>query len=70
MERNNCTGLCEEVRLLREDFDDYRQQTEKRLDGGSTRFAVIDTKLNWLIAILGSIGAAVLGVLLKLVSGV
>jgi len=31
---------------------------------------VIDTKLNWLIAILGSIGAAVLGVLLKLVSGV
>ena len=70
MERNNCTGLCEEVRHLREDFDSYCQRTEKRLDEGSTRFAVIDTKLNWLIAILGSIGAAVLGVLLKLVSGV
>ena len=70
MERNNCTGLCDQIKQLREDFDSYCQRTEKRLDEGSTRFAVIDTKLNWLIAILGSIGAAVLGVLLKLVSGV
>jgi len=70
MEKANCHPPCEEVKRLREDFEDYCQKTEKRLDEGSTRFAVIDTKLNWLIAILGSIGAAVLGVLLKLVSGV
>ncbi|MBQ2895503.1 MAG: hypothetical protein IJE26_02195 [Oscillospiraceae bacterium] len=70
MERNNCHNPCEEVKQLREEFESYCQKTEKRLDDGSIRFAVIDTKLNWLIAILGSIGAAVLGVLLKLVSGV
>lgn len=70
MEKNNCTGLCDEVRGLREDFESYRQLTEKRLDEGSTRFAVIDTKLNWLIAILGGVGGAVLAVLLKMVSGV
>ena len=70
MEKANCHVPCEEVKRLREDFEEYCQKTEKRLDEGSTRFAVIDTKLNWLIAILGSIGAAVLGVLLKLVSGV
>ena len=70
MERADCWSPCEDVKRLREEFDSYCQKTEKRLDEGSTRFAVIDTKLNWLIAILGSVGAAVLGVLLKLVSGV
>ena len=67
---NNCRVPCEEVRNLRKDFESYRKSTDDRLEEGNTRFAVIDTKLNWLIAILGAIGASVLGVLLKLAAGV
>ena len=67
---NNCRVACEEVRSLRRDFETYKSCTNERLEEGSTRFAVIDTKLNWLIAILGSVGVAVLGVLLKLAAGV
>ena len=68
MEQKNET--CFEVRRLREDFDGYREKTDGRLAKGEVNFAAINVKLNWLIGILGSIGAAVMGVALKLLAGV
>ncbi len=66
---NDCQTPCAALRQLNRELTRYRQQTDERLREGSTRFAVIDTKLNWLIGILGSIGISVLGVLLKLAAG-
>ena len=66
---NDCTMPCPSLRKLDRELSSYQRRTEERLKEGSTRFAVIDTKLNWLIAILGAVGVAVLGVLLKLATG-
>lgn len=60
---------CAELHRLREDFDEYREKTNGRLAKGEVNFATINVKLNWLIGILGSIGVAVLGVALKLLTG-
>lgn len=60
----NCSSSCEELKHLRRDFELYRDDTEKRLARGDVALATINIKLNWLIAILGAIGTAVLGLLL------
>ncbi len=59
---------CTELRRLQEDFEEYREKTNGRLARGEVNFATINVKLNWLIGILGSVGAAVLGVALKLLT--
>ena len=61
--------ICAELRRLREEFEEYRGKTDERLARGEVNFATINVKLNWLIGILGSIGVAVLGVALKLLTG-
>ncbi len=66
---NNCVAPCEDVRKLRRSFDGYREGTERRLAQGDVALATINTKLNWLIAILAAVGTALLGVLLKLAAG-
>lgn len=58
---------CEQVKQLEKDFQEFVNETEKRLAKGDTTFAVINTKLNWLIGILGCIGATCLTAVLKLV---
>lgn len=68
---------CEAVRTLselvkkhEETIDKHEQRLDKhdkRLFDGNTNFAVINTKLNFMLGVLGSIGVAVVGVLVKFV---
>ena len=48
---------CDAVRRLEQITADH----ERRLTATHTQLAVINTKINWLIAILGAIGVAMLG---------
>lgn len=67
---NNCPARpCDEVKTLRRDFEAYREHTSERLRAGDVSLATINTKLNWLIGILSALGAAMLTVVLKLVTG-
>lgn len=64
--REPCTGSecrCDAVRRLEQVTADH----ERRLTSTHTQLAVINTKINWLIAILGAIGVAILGALCTLV---
>ena len=46
------------------------EELEKREDYLDKAIAVLNTKLTWLIGILGTIGVAVLGIAVKLLLGV
>ena len=64
--RDQCTPAdcpCDAVRRLEKITADH----ERRLTETYTQLAVINTKINWLIAILGSIGAAIMGAVCKLI---
>ena len=56
---------CETVIALERQVDDQRTQLAK----GETQFAVINTKLNLIMGALGTVGAALVGVVVKLVIG-
>lgn len=43
------------------------KEQEKRLNDGNVQFAIIATKLNIMLAILGVIGTAVIGVVVKMI---
>lgn len=53
---------CDAVRELKVMISDQ----EKRLNAGSTHFAVINTKLNALIAGIGIVGVSIAGVVIPL----
>ena len=67
MDENNCSQPCRELRELSSRFDRFREDTNRRFAAGDVSMATINTKLNWLIGILSSIGLAVLTAVLKLV---
>lgn len=60
MEEKQCP--CEPVRVLQEEM----KQACKELAKGDTKFAVIDTKLNLIIAIMAFLGASVGGVVVSM----
>ena len=66
---NNCPRPCRELAGLEERFERFREDTVRRLAAGDVSMATINTKLNWLIGILSSIGVAVLTAALKLILG-
>ena len=66
---DNCQRPCRELRELEGSFDRFREDTNRRFAAGDVSMATINTKLNWLVGILSSIGPAVLTAVLKLVSG-
>lgn len=61
-----------ELTFLRNEFDqryvkkddcvDNRTKVDHRIDETEKSFAVLNTKLNWLIGILSTIGVSVLGI--------
>ena len=66
---DNCPKPCRELGELDKRFERFREETQRRLAAGDVSMATINTKLNWLIGILASIGVAVLTAVLKLVTG-
>ena len=66
---DNCSRPCRELRELENGFQRFREETDRRFAAGDVSMATINTKLNWLIGILASIGAAVLTAVLKLLTG-
>ena len=65
----NCPKPCRELGEVEKRFEHFREETLRRLAAGDVSMATINTKLNWLIAILSSIGVAVLTAALKIVTG-
>lgn len=59
-DEKNCP--CEAVKELQK----IVKEQDRRLADGDKLFAVINTKLNMLMAILGTVGVAVVGVVVKL----
>lgn len=61
-----------ELSFLRNEFDqryvkkddcvDNRTKFDRRIDETEKSFAVLNTKLNWLIGILSAIGVSVMGI--------
>lgn len=61
-----------ELTFLRNEFDqryvkkddcvDNRTKFDRRIDETEKSFAVLNTKLNWLIGILSAIGVSVMGI--------
>lgn len=67
-QRNDCP--CEAVKHLTELVEKHEQKLEeheKRLYAGNENFSVINTKLNFMLSILGVIGVAIAGVMVKFV---
>ncbi len=63
---SDCTRPCRELTELQKGFDRFREETTRRLAAGDVSMATINTKLNWLIGILSSIGVAVLTAAVKM----
>jgi hypothetical protein len=59
-EKNECP--CEAVKHLQKIVDEH----EKQLNKGAVQFAVINTKLNVVIGVMGAIGVAFCGVIVKM----
>lgn len=60
-ERKNCP--CEAVRMLEKQVEEQRTQLAK----ADTQFAVILTKLNLIMGILGTVGATLAGIIIKMI---
>ena len=65
---NKCGGSCRELEELQGHFERFREETIRRLAAGDVSMATINTKLNWLIGILSSIGVAVLTAVMKMIT--
>ena len=66
MEQKDCP--CEEVRTLMDLTEKQEQRLnlhDQRLERGNVDFAVISTKLNIIMAVVGSVGVAICGVLIS-----
>lgn len=59
-EEKNCP--CQTVKDLEKQVDEQRKQLAK----GETQFAVINTKLNLIMGVLGTVGASLVGIIIKL----
>ena len=57
---------CDTVRDLEKKVEEQKDQ----LADGTTQFAVINTKLNLIMGVLGTIGAALVAVIVKMIMGV
>ena len=57
------TEKCDALKDLEKRVDDH----DDRLAKGDTNFAVVNVKLNLIIGIMSAVGAALAGVLLKMV---
>jgi len=64
---DDCSRPCRELKDLEDRFHRFREETARRFAAGDVSMATINTKLNWLIGILSSIGLAVLTAVLKIV---
>lgn len=53
---------CQTVKDLEKQVDEQRSQLAK----GETQFAVINTKLNLIMGVLGTVGASLVGIIIKL----
>lgn len=60
-EKNECP--CEAVRKL----EKIVERHDKRLDDGNVQFAVISTKLNIIMAVVGAVGVALAGSIVALI---
>ena len=67
--RDDRPKSCRELSELEQRFERFREDTVRRLAEGDVSMAMINTKLNWLIGLLSSIGAAVLAAVVKLILG-
>ena len=65
---DRCSRPCPELKELESSFTRYREETDRRFAAGDVSMATINTKLNWLIGILSSIGLAVMTAVLKLLT--
>ena len=65
---DNCSRPCRELKELEGSFARFREETDRRFAAGDVSMATINTKLNWLIGILSSIGLAVLTAVMKLLT--
>lgn len=65
---NNCGGPCRDLEELEKSFNRFREETLRRLAAGDVSMATINTKLNWLIGILSSMGVAVLTAVMKMIT--
>ena len=63
---DNCARPCRELKELEGSFDRFREETGRRLAAGDISMATINTKLNWLIAVLSAVGVALLGTITSL----
>lgn len=66
---DNCSRPCGELKELQSSFHRFREETDRRFAAGDVSMATINTKLNWLIGILSSIGLAVLTAVMKILMG-
>ena len=66
---DDCRRPCGELKALESSFESFREETNRRLAAGDVSMATINTKLNWLIGILSSIGLAVLTAVMKILMG-
>lgn len=66
MNEENKKCPCDTVKELEKQVDEQRSQLAK----GETQFAVINTKLNLIMGVLGTVGAALVGIVIKLMMGV
>ena len=57
---------CQTVKDLEKQVDEQRSQLAK----GETQFAVINTKLNLIMGVLGTVGAALVGIIVKMMIAV
>lgn len=65
MSEENKQCPCQTVKDLEKQVEEQRSQLAK----GETQFAVINTKLNLIMGVLGTVGAALVGVVIKLMMG-
>ena len=64
----DCRG-CEALTELEAEFREYRRLTDNRLAEKDTQFAVINTKLSAILWLIGVVGTALVGVLIKILFG-
>lgn len=55
--------------VQKDDCVDNRTKVDHRIDETEKNFAVLNTKLNWLIGILSAIGVSVLGIAISSLFG-
>ncbi len=62
MNEENKKCPCDTVRELEKKVEEQKDKLAK----GETQFAVINTKLNLIMGVLGTVGAALVGIIVKM----